>query len=63
LIHFANLYENQAAKWLAVAFSCLSMLVTTPMILSVVAYESNNQVHTYFRNQKPVFTTRIRPQG
>jgi predicted cobalt transporter CbtA len=43
VFYFTNLYESQTAKWLAVAFSCLSVLVTTPMILSAIAYESNNQ--------------------
>ena len=34
-------FESRLSKWLAVAFSSLVMLLTSPMFFSIISYEGN----------------------
>jgi hypothetical protein len=41
-ILFSNLYENQLSKNVAIAFSIISVILTTPLLASVISYEAQN---------------------
>jgi hypothetical protein len=41
-ILFSNLYENQLSKNVAIAFSIISVILTTPLLGSVISYEAQN---------------------
>lgn len=40
------LYGNQISKWLAMTFSILSMIITTPMIIAIINFEGNIHYRT-----------------
>ena len=39
---FTSMYDNNASKFVSIAFSMASVLVTLPMMANIVSFEANN---------------------